>query len=151
MIISRIYRFSRMYLSSICIKSVCYTKITWQVNSQRELKNYMYIHFVSLQPVPTDIWVEILTERLKLMDCVKKGYVLEGFPQTREQALALQSVGIHPKHCGIGIVSCMYTCIDLYKSWFVDITQSYTLLTISFEWLHIECVLNIDKIVFCYF
>lgn len=34
------------------------------------------------------------------MDCVKKGYVLEGFPQTREQALALQSMGIHPKHCG---------------------------------------------------
>ena len=76
----------------------------------------MYINFVSLQPVPTDVWVQILTERLKLMDCVKKGYVLEGFPQTREQALALQSVGIHPKHCGIGIVSCMYTCIDLYKS-----------------------------------
>lgn len=53
-----------------------------------------------LQTVPTEIWVQILTERLKLMDCVKKGYVLEGFPQTREQALALQSVGIHPKHCG---------------------------------------------------
>lgn len=50
--------------------------------------------------MPTEIWVQILTERLKLMDCVKKGYVLEGFPQTREQALALQSMGIHPKHCG---------------------------------------------------
>lgn len=101
--------------------------------------NYMYINFVSLQPVPTDVWVQILTERLKLMDCVKKGYVLEGFPQTREQALALQSVGIHPKHCGMKIVCCMYTCNDLYKSWFVDITQSYSLLTISFE----DCLLKV--------
>ena len=80
----------------------------------------MYINFVSLQPVPTDVWVQILTERLKLMDCVKKGYVLEGFPQTREQALALQSVGIHPKHCGMKIVCCIhamiYTSHDLLTS-----------------------------------
>ena len=136
-------------MHQICL--LHYNNMTSQQSKGIKNYMYMYINVVSLQPVPTDVWVQILTERLKLMDCVKKGYVLEGFPQTREQALALQSVGIHPKHCGIGIVSCMYTCIDLYKSWFVDITQSYTLLTISFEWLHIECVLNIDKIVFCYF
>jgi len=37
---------------------------------------------------------------MKLFDCVKKGFVMEGFPQTREQVLALQSIGISPKHCG---------------------------------------------------
>lgn len=42
----------------------------------------------------------MIQERLKLFDCVKKGWVMEGFPQTREQALALQSLGIYPKHCG---------------------------------------------------
>ncbi|KAK3087522.1 hypothetical protein FSP39_006998 [Pinctada imbricata] len=50
-------------------------------------------------PVPTDMWIKIISERLKLLDCVKKGWVMEGFPQTREQSLALQAVGISPKHC----------------------------------------------------
>lgn len=43
MIISCInYRFSRIYLSSICIKSVCNTKITWQVNSQGNYELHVY-------------------------------------------------------------------------------------------------------------
>ncbi|KAJ8299873.1 hypothetical protein KUTeg_021392 [Tegillarca granosa] len=49
--------------------------------------------------IPTDLWTQMIQERLKLFDCVKKGWVMEGFPQTREQALALQSLGIYPKHC----------------------------------------------------
>ncbi|KAK7094985.1 adenylate kinase 8-like [Littorina saxatilis] len=49
--------------------------------------------------VPTEMWVSALKERMKMFDCVKKGWVLEGFPQTREQALALQELGIYPKHC----------------------------------------------------
>ncbi|KAK7496967.1 hypothetical protein BaRGS_00011703 [Batillaria attramentaria] len=51
------------------------------------------------KPVPTDLWVAILKERMKLFDCVKKGWILEGFPQTREQALALQELGVCPRHC----------------------------------------------------
>ncbi|XP_069121761.1 adenylate kinase 8-like [Argopecten irradians] len=51
------------------------------------------------QPIPTDIWVKVIEARVKLPDCVKKGWVMEGFPQTREQALAIQAIGIHPKHC----------------------------------------------------
>ncbi|XP_002735582.1 adenylate kinase 8-like [Saccoglossus kowalevskii] len=50
------------------------------------------------EEIPTALWVELIQNRLKLFDCVKKGWVLEGFPQTREQARALQTVGIHPKH-----------------------------------------------------
>ena len=42
----------------------------------------------------------MIDERMKLFDCVKKGWVIDGFPQTREQALALQSRGIYPKHVG---------------------------------------------------
>ncbi|PVD22287.1 hypothetical protein C0Q70_18096 [Pomacea canaliculata] len=51
------------------------------------------------KPIPTEVWVSILQERMKLFDCVKKGWVLEGFPQTRQEALALQELGIYPKHC----------------------------------------------------
>ncbi|KAJ8039275.1 Adenylate kinase 8 [Holothuria leucospilota] len=50
------------------------------------------------QPVPTDLWVKMIEARLKLYDCVKKGWVMDGFPETREQALALQAVGISAKH-----------------------------------------------------
>ncbi|XP_052092934.1 adenylate kinase 8-like [Mytilus californianus] len=50
------------------------------------------------QTVPTDVWVKILTDRMKLADCIKKGWVMEGFPQTREQALALQTAGVYAKH-----------------------------------------------------
>ncbi|XP_046560875.1 adenylate kinase 8-like [Haliotis rubra] len=51
------------------------------------------------QAVPTELWVKIVQERMKLFDCVKKGWVMEGFPQTREQAQALQEIGVYPKHC----------------------------------------------------
>ncbi|XP_077986552.1 adenylate kinase 8-like [Glandiceps talaboti] len=50
------------------------------------------------EEIPTELWVELIQNRLKLFDCVKKGWVLEGFPQTKEQARALQTVGVHPKH-----------------------------------------------------
>lgn len=38
---------------------------------------------------------------MKLADCIKKGWVMEGFPQTREQALALQTAGVYAKHTGM--------------------------------------------------
>ena len=56
-----------------------------------------------------------------MFDCVKKGYVLDGFPQTREQALALQSNGVHPSHCG-----------RLYNSFF-DFKHSWRLMQIDGE------------------
>ncbi|EDO43271.1 predicted protein [Nematostella vectensis] len=48
--------------------------------------------------VPTHIWVNLIAERIKKTDCLTKGWLLEGFPQTREQALALQVEGIIPSH-----------------------------------------------------
>ncbi|XP_038046287.1 adenylate kinase 8-like [Patiria miniata] len=55
-------------------------------------------HLKNNEVIPTSLWVELLSTRLKLFDCIRKGWVLDGFPQTREQALALQEVGIGPKH-----------------------------------------------------
>ncbi|KAH0617258.1 hypothetical protein JD844_029145 [Phrynosoma platyrhinos] len=48
--------------------------------------------------VPNDLWASMLEERLGDVDCVKLGWVLDGFPETRKQALLLQSVGIAPRH-----------------------------------------------------
>eukprot|EP00057_Strongylocentrotus_purpuratus_P020625 XP_011675099.1 PREDICTED: LOW QUALITY PROTEIN: adenylate kinase 8-like [Strongylocentrotus purpuratus] len=51
------------------------------------------------EPIPTELWVELIRNPVKLFDCIRKGWVLDGFPDTREQALALQEIGINPKHC----------------------------------------------------
>lgn len=53
-----------------------------------------------LPQIPPELLVKILKERLNFPDCIKKGWVLEGIPQTREQALCMQENGIFPKHCG---------------------------------------------------
>ena len=50
--------------------------------------------------ISTEMWVKLLKNRLSLFDCVKKGWVMDSFPQNREQALALQAGGISPKHVG---------------------------------------------------
>ncbi|XP_071947140.1 adenylate kinase 8-like [Antedon mediterranea] len=50
------------------------------------------------QSIPMELWVQLIQARLKLFDCIKKGWVMEGFPENREQGLALQQVGISPKH-----------------------------------------------------
>ncbi|XP_059148511.1 adenylate kinase 8-like [Physella acuta] len=52
-----------------------------------------------LPQIPPELLVKILKERLNFPDCIKKGWVLEGIPQTREQALSMQENGIFPKHC----------------------------------------------------
>ncbi|XP_072176313.1 adenylate kinase 8-like [Diadema setosum] len=55
-------------------------------------------HQAKGEPVPTPVWVELIQNRVKLFDCVRKGWVFDGFPDTREQALALQEIGVSPKH-----------------------------------------------------
>lgn len=91
-------------ISKLCANKLRTAHLTTEnliQESETDIKMKVMDLIKKKETVPTEIWVQILTERLKLMDCVKKGYVLEGFPQTREQALALQSMGIHPKHCVI--------------------------------------------------
>jgi len=50
--------------------------------------------------IPMELWVKMVKNRLSLFDCVKKGWVMDTFPEDREQALALQASGIYPKHVG---------------------------------------------------
>jgi adenylate kinase len=44
--------------------------------------------------VPDDVVIGLVKERLKEPDCMEKGWLLDGFPRTRPQALALQSSGV---------------------------------------------------------
>ncbi|XP_053277516.1 adenylate kinase 8 isoform X3 [Pleuronectes platessa] len=50
---------------------------------------------LSTQQLPVEQRVH---QRLREVDCFNRGWVLEGFPQTRLQALTLQQAGVVPEH-----------------------------------------------------
>uniref|UniRef100_A0A2K5Z8H7 Adenylate kinase 8 n=1 Tax=Mandrillus leucophaeus TaxID=9568 RepID=A0A2K5Z8H7_MANLE len=51
-----------------------------------------------LQTIPSALLVQLIQERLAEEDCVKRGWILDGIPETREQALRIQTLGITPRH-----------------------------------------------------
>ncbi|NWV59254.1 KAD8 kinase, partial [Malurus elegans] len=50
--------------------------------------------------IPNALWANLIQERLSNVDCIKQGWILEGFPENQEQAWMLQSSGIFPRHVG---------------------------------------------------
>jgi len=48
------------------------------------------------QLVPDEVIIGIVKDRLAEDDCQKQGWLLDGFPRTEAQALALEAAGIHP-------------------------------------------------------
>ncbi|XP_062399906.1 adenylate kinase 8 [Sardina pilchardus] len=50
------------------------------------------------EKIPSDLWIRMVRSRLSRIDCVRRGWVLEGIPRTREEALSLQEAGIAPDH-----------------------------------------------------
>ncbi|XP_054249232.1 adenylate kinase 8 [Indicator indicator] len=50
------------------------------------------------EKIPTALWANLIQERLSNVDCIKQGWILEGFPENQEQAWMLQSSGIIPRH-----------------------------------------------------
>lgn len=53
--------------------------------------------------VPDDMVLEALTRRLNQLDCATKGWVLHGFPLTRDQAEGLSKAGHHPNRYAMWI------------------------------------------------
>src|SRR6185437_16443455 len=51
------------------------------------------------QDLPDHVAIPLISSRVNKQDCLNHGWVLEGWPNTRAQALALQSGGILPTHC----------------------------------------------------
>jgi len=47
--------------------------------------------------VPDEIIIQMVKNRLKQKDVVERGWLLDGFPRTKEQAVALQQAGIIPQ------------------------------------------------------
>ncbi|XP_038601365.1 adenylate kinase 8 isoform X2 [Tachyglossus aculeatus] len=50
------------------------------------------------QEIPNELWAKLIQERLSSDDCIKRGWIVDGFPETREQAILLQVIGIFPRH-----------------------------------------------------
>ena len=47
--------------------------------------------------VPDRVIVELVKNRINQPDCQRRGYLLDGFPRTKSQAMAMSSMGIRPE------------------------------------------------------
>ncbi|XP_044782428.1 adenylate kinase 8 isoform X6 [Bubalus bubalis] len=59
------------------------------------------MHYQKFKMVPTMLLIRLMQERLKEEDCIRRGWILDGIPETREQALTIQTLGISPRHVKI--------------------------------------------------
>ncbi|XP_072816464.1 adenylate kinase 8 isoform X3 [Vicugna pacos] len=55
-------------------------------------------HYQKFKTVPSMLLIRLVQERLSEEDCVRRGWILDGIPETREQALMIQTLGIVPRH-----------------------------------------------------
>ncbi|XP_028383501.1 adenylate kinase 8 isoform X1 [Phyllostomus discolor] len=55
-------------------------------------------HYQATKSVPSTLFIRLMEERLSEEDCVQRGWILDGIPETREQVLAIQTRGIVPRH-----------------------------------------------------
>ncbi|KAM9081776.1 adenylate kinase 8 isoform 2-T2 [Megaptera novaeangliae] len=55
-------------------------------------------HYEKFQTLPNTMLVRLIQERLREEDCVRRGWILDGVPETREQALMIQTLGVSPRH-----------------------------------------------------
>ncbi|XP_052505397.1 adenylate kinase 8 isoform X3 [Budorcas taxicolor] len=56
------------------------------------------MHHQKFKMVPNVLLIRLMQERLKEEDCIRRGWILDGIPETREQALTVQTLGISPRH-----------------------------------------------------
>ena len=54
---------------------------------------FFFCFFCDFRTVPDDLVLQLLKSRLAQLDAVTKGWVLHGFPKTREQAESLARAG----------------------------------------------------------
>ncbi|KAM9064217.1 adenylate kinase 8 isoform 1-T1 [Sarcophilus harrisii] len=50
------------------------------------------------EAIPDFLLLKLLLERMSKEECISKGWILDGIPETREQALMIQTSGISPRH-----------------------------------------------------
>jgi len=66
---------------------------TGQREALQSFECYILCCFIT---VPDDLVLQLLQNRLAQLDAVTKGWVIHGFPKTREQAEALTKAGYEP-------------------------------------------------------
>ncbi|XP_058380362.1 adenylate kinase 8 isoform X2 [Diceros bicornis minor] len=55
-------------------------------------------HYQTVKTVPSMQLVRLIRDRLSEEDCIRRGWILDGIPESREQALMIQTLGITPRH-----------------------------------------------------
>ncbi|XP_039660267.1 adenylate kinase 8 isoform X4 [Perca fluviatilis] len=68
------------------------------LEGQSELSVQARQYILKEQELPAELLVRLVQQRLNEIDCFNRGWVLEGIPQTRLQALSLQQAGVIPEH-----------------------------------------------------
>ncbi|XP_038559288.1 adenylate kinase 8 [Micropterus salmoides] len=68
------------------------------LQDQSELSIQARQYTLAEQEVPAELLVRLIQQRLNEIDCFNRGWVLEGVPQTRLEALSLQQAGVIPEH-----------------------------------------------------
>ncbi|XP_048859571.1 adenylate kinase 8 isoform X2 [Brienomyrus brachyistius] len=68
------------------------------LEGETELAREANTHTDRLQAIPCELWVKLIQLRLSKVDCIRRGWVLEGIPHSRQEALLLQEFGISPDH-----------------------------------------------------
>ena len=63
--------------------------------------------------VPNEVVVDMVVNRLQQEDAQSKGWLLDGYPRSGEQAEAIQAAGIHPDAFILINVSFLVGCISL--------------------------------------
>jgi len=67
-----------------------------EISKKTDLGKTIEEYYRQLKYVPDEIVVELVKKHLATLEKEKKSYILEGFPKTRVQGLALQRAGIIP-------------------------------------------------------
>ncbi|XP_071328446.1 adenylate kinase 8 isoform X2 [Trachinotus anak] len=68
------------------------------LQDQSELSVQAHQYTLTQQELPAELLITLIQQRLTEVDCFNRGWVLEGIPQTRLQALGLQQAGVVPEH-----------------------------------------------------
>ncbi|XP_060106622.1 adenylate kinase 8 [Heteronotia binoei] len=55
-------------------------------------------HQMSQQDIPAQVLIDVIEEQLQSEECIERGWVMEGIPENRELARALQERAIVPRH-----------------------------------------------------
>ncbi|NXI57340.1 KAD8 kinase, partial [Chloroceryle aenea] len=80
--------------------------------------------------IPNALWANLIQERLSNVDCIKQGWILEGFPENQEQAWMLQSSGIIPRHVG----KQQQVCVPAARSLWVLLSLAPEVYHTTFDW-----------------